>query len=74
MFRDDDRLSTKMAQVANLWRSGRAELDEAIILVSMGDSTGKLASRIRKALQGRASFDEAIWEQQAKERKALNEV
>jgi len=68
---NDPRLSVAMKEVYSLWRSGRAELDEAIILVSMGDPTGERAKHIRNALSGRSSFDAAIWEQERREADAL---
>lgn len=63
-------LSEAMREVYELWHSGRAELDEAIILVSMSDSTGEFAKRLRNALEGRSSFSAAIYEQRTKEAKA----
>ena len=60
-----------MREVHGLWRSGRAELDEAIVLVSMGDSTGQRSQHLRNALLGRPSFDEAIHEQERREESAL---
>jgi hypothetical protein len=68
---NDSRLSVAMREVHGLWRSGRAELDEAIVLVTMGDSTGQRAQHLRNALQARASFDAAIHEQEQREEQAL---
>lgn len=68
---NDPRLSVAMREVYGLWHSGRAELDEAIVLITMGDSTGQRAQHLRNALLGRASFDAAIHEQEHREEHAL---
>ena len=68
---NDPRLSVAMREVHGLWRSGRAELDEAIVLVTMGDSTGQRAQHLRNALADRASFYAAIQEQEHREEQAL---